>query len=211
VAENSDPNIDWETKCGHPLKIVAGVDEVGRGCLAGPVVAAAVVLPAEISFEANPWLLKVTDSKLLTAKKREELAPLISSWALYSDVAFASIEEIDSINIHHASQLAMRRALKKLNVGIDHVVIDGKFKLSGISCDSTAIVKGDRKCLSIACASILAKVWRDNLMVRLDEEYPGYDFAIHKGYPTPAHTEALKKRGVSPIHRRSFAPVAKLL
>jgi ribonuclease HII len=206
------PGTDWENKFGHPESIVVGVDEVGRGCLAGPVAAAAVVLPSVIDRSANPWLNEVKDSKLLTSSARERLAPLIRQWVRFSAVASASVEEIDSINILRASQLAMVRAIEALGVSrVDHVLIDGNRALEGIDSPSTPIVKGDRYCLSIACASVLAKVWRDDFMCDLHVRFSGYDFAVNKGYPTSAHDKALECLGVTSMHRRTFAPVAKRL
>ncbi|MCM2324561.1 MAG: ribonuclease HII [Oligoflexia bacterium] len=187
---------------------VAGVDEVGRGCLAGPVVAGAVILPAVIDYAAYPWLADITDSKNLSPKAREQLAPLIEGWAVGAAVGHATVEEIDRINIYHASHLAMERAVAALGVRVEHVLVDGNAIPKALRCPSTAIVKGDLKCLSIAAASIIAKVWRDRLLTELDARYPGYGFAIHKGYGTPAHLEALKSLGACAVHRRSFAPVA---
>lgn len=202
--------MEWETKFGFPGQPVAGVDEVGRGCLAGPVVAAAVILPEVIDFGRDSWLAGVSDSKLLTHEKRQRLAPLIAAWVRCSAVGCASVEEIDRINILHASHLAMVRAIESMGLKAAHALVDGNFTLKKLFCPSTAIVKGDQKCLSIACASIIAKVWRDNHMAELDVRYPGYGFAVHKGYPTPAHTDALRRIGPCEIHRRSFRPVAEL-
>ncbi|MDR3608784.1 MAG: ribonuclease HII [Oligoflexia bacterium] len=216
------PNIDWETRLGYPLRIVVGVDEVGRGCLAGPVAAGALVLPPSLDFDSYPWIAEISDSKELTAVQRERLAPLIGDWALASSVGFASVEEIDEINIYHAAHLAMTRAvdgvaklLSKSKSSISHILIDGnaipRAYKEETRFGSTAVVKGDLKCLSIAAASILAKVERDRLMTEMDAAYPGYGFAVHKGYGTPKHGEALKRLGACPIHRRSFAPVAAVL
>ena len=204
-------NLEWETRAGHPGTLVAGCDEVGRGCLAGPVVAAAVLLPAEISLTSDPWLAEITDSKKLTPKARERLVPRIESWAQAWALGSASVEEIDAINIYHASHLAMKRALEKLKPQADHVLIDGNAIPKGLRMKTTAIVKGDLLCLSIAAASILAKVWRDRHMAELDVRYPGYGFGVHKGYATPAHSKALTELGCCAIHRRSFAPVAAAL
>ncbi|MBN20180.1 MAG: ribonuclease HII [Bdellovibrionaceae bacterium] len=201
------PSIDFELEYGHPGKIVVGVDEVGRGCLAGPVVAAAVVLPPVVDFQAEPWLKKITDSKALRPQVREELVPEIQRWAKGSAIGMASVEEIDQINILNASHLAMVRAIKALPFSVDHVLVDGNHRLKEIQRPNTPIIKGDTKSLSIACASILAKVWRDHLMEELDVQYPGYGLSIHKGYPTSAHINALDKQGVSHIHRRTFSPV----
>jgi ribonuclease HII len=170
------------------------------------VVAAAVILPSDIDYKAHPWLKNVHDSKLVPEEARLELAPLIEGWALASAIAIATVEEIDRINIYHASHLAMCRAIEKLGA-VDHVLVDGNAVPKALKCAATPIVKGDQKCLSIAAASILAKVWRDNHMNEMEAAYPGYGFARHKGYPTPMHIEALQKLGYCPVHRRSFAPV----
>lgn len=204
------PNLEYEILAGYPKINVAGADEVGRGCLAGPVVAAAVILPRKINFEKDPWLLEIHDSKLLRTSSRERLAPLIRDWALSSAIGVASVEEIDRLNILRASHLAILRAIQACSPQPRHVLIDGKLLPKDLSIPGTAIVKGDQKCLSIAAASIIAKVWRDQQMNQLEDLYPGYGFAQHKGYPTQAHTQALKKQGICQIHRRSFAPVAKL-
>jgi ribonuclease HII len=205
------PDTEWEVKLGHPGVIVCGCDEVGRGCLAGPVVGAAVVLPEKIDFEQNPWLKTIADSKLLSPEKREELVPLIKGWVRGWSIGQAEVGEIDEINIHHASQLAMVRAIESVGLPVSQVLVDGKFPLKRLRCHSTAVVKGDQKCLSVACASIIAKVWRDSHMVELESVYPGYGFAVHKGYPTPVHLKALETLGVCKEHRRSFGPVASRL
>ncbi len=203
------PDSSWERKFGYPGLPVAGVDEVGRGCLAGPVVAGAVVLG---SLDPLPeWIHEVNDSKLLKPEVRTRLSPLIQSWVRCFSIGLASVEEIDRINIHYASHLAMQRALDGLSVLPAHVLVDGKFVPKSFKVPATALVKGDSKSLAIACAAILAKVWRDSLMVELDREYPGYGFTAHKGYFTPAHRRALTLLGVCGIHRRTFAPVAQLL
>lgn len=208
------PDTEWERRFGYPSKKVAGVDEVGRGCLAGPVVAGAVLLPEFDEGHAPFWLRTVTDSKLLSPDQREELFPRIVDWVFAYGIGIAEVGEVDRLNIHHASHLAMARAVSDLGQGSsilpDHLLIDGKFIPKGLPAPATALVKGDQRSLSIACASILAKVWRDRHMVELDLRYPGYGLATHKGYPTPAHVEALKRQGVSEIHRRSFGPVARL-
>jgi ribonuclease HII len=205
------PTSEWEKKSGHPDRIVAGVDEVGRGCLAGPVVAAAVVLPSVIDSVENPWILEITDSKLLSPARRAELAPRIAAWVRASCIAQASVEEIDRINIYHASHLAMIRAIDGLGLSADHLLVDGNVVPKGLKCTATAIVKGDQKSLSIACASILAKEWRDQLMKELGVRYPGYGFDAHKGYSTPEHVQGLERLGACAIHRRSFAPVARVM
>jgi ribonuclease HII len=182
-------------------QITAGVDEAGRGPLAGPVYAAAVIL--------NPRkpIAGLNDSKLLTAKQREELAELIYNNAKACAVARAEVHEIDSINIFHASLLAMQRALEMLSIKPELALIDGKFCPKNLFCNAQAIIKGDQSIPAISAASILAKVSRDAEMVLLDKQYPGYGFSMHKGYSTKAHFAALKKLGASPIHRQSFEPV----
>lgn len=185
---------------------------MGRGCLAGPVVAGAAILPSDVDRRSLGWLREVTDSKLVSPANREKLEPLLKEWLLHWSVGVASVEEIDSINIHRASHLAMERALAGLSSAPAHILVDGKFLPKG--CEEglwTAIIKGDQKCLSIACASIIAKVHRDRMMVEYENTYPGYGFGVHKGYGTPFHKEKLKALGVTPIHRRSFAPVAQSL
>lgn len=184
--------------------LVAGVDEVGRGPLAGAVVAAAVILDPE-----NP-IAGLTDSKKLSEKKREFLSQEIKQKALSWAIGRAEIEEIDNLNILHASMLAMKRAIESLSIKPVHCLIDGN-RCPDLDCTSEAIVKGDLKIQSIGAASIIAKVARDNEMVELDNIYPGYGLAKHKGYPTKFHMKALLELGVTPIHRRSFAPVKRLL
>ncbi len=178
--------------------------------MAGPVVAAALVLPRVLDFNTSPWLGDIRDSKLLDATARERLAPLIESWAESVQIGVASVEEIDQINIFHASHLAMGRALKGLKTQPGHVLVDGKFlpkNQTEFNFPATAVIKGDQKCLSIAAASIVAKVWRDRYMVELDQQFPMYGFAKHKGYPTEFHAQALKQHGASQVHRRSFRTV----
>ena len=183
--------------------IIAGVDEVGRGPLAGDVVAAAVIL-------SDPAPAGVTDSKALTAKRRECLADVIRKEAISWALGRASVAEIDELNILEASLLAMRRAVEGLSVTPTLVLVDGN-RLPRWSFESRAIVKGDLREPAIGAASILAKVQRDGEMQALHDQYPGYGFDQHKGYPTKAHLAALERLGVTPIHRRSFAPVKRLL
>ena len=184
---------------------VAGVDEAGRGPLAGPVVAAAVLLDP-----ARP-VRGVRDSKLLAPERRRQLAERIRERATGWAVAWADPEEIDTLNILQASLLAMRRALQRLAVLPEHVQVDGNrcpsLAGTGLGCTIEAVVHGDDSIAAISAASILAKVYRDGLMERLHELYPDYGFAAHKGYPTPAHAAALQRFGPSPIHRRTFTPV----
>ncbi len=186
------------------VRLVAGVDEVGRGPLAGAVVAAAVILDPE------NWIEGLADSKVLSEKKRNALDVLIRERALSWSLGRAEVEEIDEINILQASLLAMKRAVEGLSVVPDHLKIDGnkpiKMKLS-----METIVKGDSKVASISAASIIAKVARDKEMIALDKQHPEYGFACHKGYPTKAHREALIKYGVLCCHRRSFKPVRDAL
>ena len=183
--------------------IVAGVDEVGRGPLAGDVVAAAVIL-------SDPPPEGVTDSKALTAKRRECLADVIRREAVSWAFGRASVAEIDQLNILEASLLAMRRAVEGLSVTPTLVLVDGN-RLPRWSFESRAIVKGDLHEPAIGAASILAKVQRDGEMQALHEQYPEYGFDQHKGYPTKAHLAALERLGATPIHRRTFAPVKRLL
>ena len=186
------------------LKVVAGVDEVGRGPLAGPVVAAAVVLdPARMPEGLD-------DSKKLTAKRRAALDEAIHAHAIVS-IASCSVEEIDEHNILRASHIAMLRALDGLACQVDHALIDGNLLPQGCRLSAEPVVKGDGRCLSIAAASIVAKEYRDRLMVDLAQQYPGYGWDGNAGYPTAAHLEALRNLGVTPHHRRSFKPVHNIL
>ncbi len=183
---------------------IAGVDEVGRGPLAGDVVTAAVILDPSNPVEG------LRDSKKLSESRREELAILIREKALAWSIARASVAEIDELNILQASLLAMKRAVEALTPQPGYVLVDGN-RLPQWSYSSEAVVKGDDRVPAIAAASILAKVQRDNELVALEREYPGYGFAAHKGYPTAAHLEALKLLGVTPAHRRSYAPVRRII
>ncbi len=183
---------------------VAGVDEAGRGPLAGPVIAAAVILDPE-----HP-IAGLRDSKKLTEKRRNILFDEITSNALAWAVGRADVEEIDRINILQATLLAMRRAVEQLMPAADAVLVDGN-QCPQLSCPVQAVIKGDDKVAAISAASIIAKVSRDCEMLELDSLYPGYGLARHKGYPSRMHLEALQKLGVTPIHRRSYAPVRRLL
>jgi ribonuclease HII len=183
------------------LSVVAGVDEVGMGPLAGPVVAAAVVFPAHVSFESLPQ--GVRDSKTLTAKARERLEPQIRLAAVGVGIGIVEVEEIDRINIYQAGLKAMRLALSQLPTVPDHILIDGR-SLPDLSPPQTTFIKGDRDVYSIAAASIVAKVYRDRLMTALHERYPQYGFARHMGYGTAAHREAIRQFGPCPAHRKSF-------
>lgn len=184
---------------------VCGVDEVGRGPLAGAVVTAAVIL------DPNQPIDGLNDSKKLSEKKREALAEEIKEKALAWSIARAEVEEIDEINILQASLVAMRRAVEGLSIQPQLALIDGNKIPKDMPCDSKAIVGGDGIEQAISAASIIAKVSRDQEMVSLDEQYPGYGLAKHKGYPTKMHMQALLELGVTEIHRRSFAPVKRLL
>lgn len=187
-----------------PAVLVAGADEVGRGPLAGPVVAAAVILLPDHSLEG------LADSKKLSKKRREALSAAIKQQALAWALGRAEVEEIDSINILQASLLAMRRAVIALKPAPQHVQVDGGH-CPDLPCSVEAITGGDGKIAAISAASIVAKVARDSEMVALDAEYPGYGFARHKGYPTRDHLQALERLGVTEIHRRSFKPVIEIL
>ena len=188
----------------QPEGLVCGIDEAGRGPLAGPVVAAAVILDP-----VNP-IAGLNDSKKLSAKRRELLAVEIRAKALAWAVAEASVEEIDRINILQASLLAMQRAVEGLGMWPSHALVDGN-RCPKLACTSEAIIGGDGKVASIAAASILAKTVRDAGMLELHAIYPEYGFDRHMGYPTAAHLKALREHGVTPIHRHSYAPVAQLL
>ena len=178
-------------------KAICGVDEAGRGPLAGPVCAAAVILPPNTIIDG------VNDSKKLTEKKREALFDVIKETAVSYSIAYASVEEIESINILNATMLAMKRAVEGLDVKADYAMIDGN-KMPPLDIDGETIVKGDAKSISIACASILAKVSRDRLLYEYAKEYPQYQFDKHKGYGTSAHREAILEYGPCPYHRMSF-------
>jgi ribonuclease HII len=182
--------------------IIAGVDEVGRGPLAGPVVAAAVIM--------NQSIQGVTDSKKLTPKRRYELALMIQASALCFAYGRAEVEEIDALNIHQATLLAMKRAIDNLALKPEKILVDG-LHTPHVAIPCQAIVQGDNLVEAIGAASILAKVARDEEMIALDQIYPGYGFAQHKGYPTSAHRAQLVRLGACDIHRKSFAPVAAVL
>ena len=190
-----DFSIENEVKL-KGFKAVCGVDEAGRGPLAGPVCAAAVILNEEIDG--------LNDSKKLSEKKREELFPIIKEKALSYSIAFASVDEIEENNILNATYLAMNRAIDGLNVPADFAIIDGNRVPTDISVPCKTVIKGDAKSLSGAAASILAKVTRDRLMSEEDKKYPQYNFKKHKGYGTKEHTDAILKYGMCPIHRPSF-------
>jgi ribonuclease HII len=184
--------------------LIAGIDEVGRGPLAGPVVACAVIMPHD-----QRAIRGVDDSKRLSADERERLAARILETAVAVGIGAASVREIDRVNIYHANVIAMRRALRRLKVVPHHVLLDGK-RIRTLEWEHTAIVGGDAKCYSIACASIIAKITRDRIMRALAVRYPGYKWESNVGYSTTAHFAGLAARGITPHHRRSFIPVRQL-
>ena len=198
---------DYSEECrliGLGANVIAGVDEVGRGPLAGPVTAAAVILDAGNIPEG------LDDSKKLTAKKRDRLFEEIHDKAQVS-IAHASVDEIDELNILRASHLAMCRAIEGLSLPPDHALIDGNMIPKGLRIPATTLVKGDGRSLSIAAASIVAKVMRDRIMVDLAQQHPGYGWEKNAGYGTKQHMEALQTLGITPQHRRSFKPVHNML
>ncbi len=192
------PSYEYELKkYKEGYTAVCGVDEAGRGPLCGPVVAAAVILPTSLIIDG------INDSKKISEKKREKLFDIIIEKAIAYGIAEASPEEIDELNILNASQLAMRRAVAKLQVKADFALIDGNCS-RGFEIPTETIVKGDAKSYSISAASILAKVTRDRGCIELDRQYPEYNIAKHKGYPTKEHMDLVKKLGPAPIYRKSF-------
>ena len=197
------PNLDREDKLkAQGYELIAGIDEAGRGALAGPVVAGAVILP----WSSYSWFKLVRDSKEISPKKREFLFDLIQKEALAVGTGVISAKIIDDINILQATLLAMRQAVEKLPKQPRFLLID-RLTLPRCHIAQEGITRGDKLCLSIACASIVAKVTRDHIMEELDKIYPGYGFARHKGYGTREHVLCLQQLGPSPIHRLSFAPV----
>jgi len=199
IPQNISDNLEIEKRFwGLGYRYIAGVDEVGRGCLAGPVVAAAVIFYQETEIEG------ITDSKLLSPKKREELSLIIRKKALSYSIVEISPKEIDKINILQASLKAMAIAINKLPVTPDIVFVDGNQLIKDITLPQFAIVKGDARSQSIGAASIIAKVYRDNIMRNFHELYPQYNFYKNKGYATKEHKMAIKKHGICPIHRISF-------
>lgn len=187
---------------GYPL--IAGVDEVGRGPLAGPVTAAAVILPPDAVPEG------LNDSKKLTARRREVLAETLHDLAVVS-IAHASVAEIDQMNILRASHLAMVRAVEGLTRRPDYLLIDGNMIPTGLALPAQSVVRGDARSVSIAAASIVAKICRDQIMVELAQQHPGYGWETNAGYPSKSHKAALENLGVTPHHRRSFKPVHNIL
>jgi ribonuclease HII len=196
------PNLTLEKLCGEGP--VCGVDEAGRGPWAGPVCAAAVILPPRRAPKG------IDDSKKLNARQREALEVEIKDRALAWAVAFASVEEIAELNILHATGLAMRRAVEALNPAPVVALVDGNYRFP-LPCEVRTVIGGDALSLSIAAASILAKTARDRLMIEMDAVYPGYGFASHKGYNAPVHQTALRQLGPSPLHRMAWAPVKAVL
>lgn len=193
------PDFELEAAArGLGYKNICGVDEAGRGPLAGPVCAAAVILPENCDISG------LNDSKKLSEKKREELFGVITECAVSYAIAFGTLEEIESFNILNATFMAMNRAVSALKIPADFALIDGNRKPVGFEIPCETVVKGDGKSCSIAAASILAKVTRDRLLLEYDRLYPQYGFAKHKGYGTKAHYEAIKEYGVCPVHRLSF-------
>lgn len=195
----SDVNL-WEIEDGFYEKgigVICGVDEAGRGPLAGPVCAAAVILPPHLEIPG------LNDSKKLTDKRRRELMPLIKEQALAYGIAFATEQEIDELNILQATFLAMERAIQQLNIKPDLALIDGN-REKDFGLPVQTVIKGDSRSANIAAASVLAKVTRDDLMLEMAEKFPQYQFEVHKGYGTKKHYEALREFGPSPIHRMSF-------
>ena len=193
------PDFSYETAARQKgFKYVCGVDEAGRGPLAGPVCAAAVILPADAVIEG------LNDSKKLSEKKREALYDVITEKALAYSVAFGTLEEIEEHNILNATYFAMNRAIEGLSLKADYALIDGNRVPNGIKIECETVVKGDSKSASIAAASILAKVTRDRLLLEYDKQYPQYNFKKHKGYGTKEHYEAIEKYGVCKVHRLSF-------
>ncbi|MBD2096677.1 ribonuclease HII [Trichocoleus sp. FACHB-591] len=188
----------------YTQELIAGVDEVGRGALFGPVVAAAVILPP--NKLSSLIQVGVTDSKQLSSRQRQQLAGHIRTVAIACQIGLASVAEIDQLNILQASLLAMQRAILKLQVQPSLCLIDGNQKIPRLAITQQTLVKGDQNSVAIAAASIVAKVWRDQFIARLAAHYPAYDLLANKGYGTTRHRQALQRLGPSPLHRRSFAP-----
>ncbi len=195
-----------ETLIASGLKNIAGVDEAGRGPCAGPLVIAAVILRDPFSKE----LSEVRDSKELTEKVRESLYDVVISQALSYSIIEISVAELDALGLHKSNLEGMRRAIAGLTLTPEYVLTDG-YPIEGLTVPNLAVWKGDQVAVSISAASILAKVYRDRIMIELDKKFPGYGLAKHKGYITAAHTAALELHGVSEIHRRSFANIEKLI
>jgi ribonuclease HII len=210
------PSLEFEISRGYPRIAMIGIDEVGRGCLAGPVVTAAVVFPESLeNIKSWPaWLHRVRDSKLVPEKERGVLAHEIKNFCSFYALGEASVDEIDQLNILHAAELAMVRAAQALKVKnttnqLFHILVDGHRIPKNLPYEASCLIGGDRLSLTIAAASLLAKVYRDELMVKYSKIYPGYGFEKNKGYGTALHLKGLSHQGVTPIHRKSFAPVQK--
>ncbi|RKX28057.1 MAG: ribonuclease HII [Candidatus Zixiibacteriota bacterium] len=205
--ESALPNLDHleELLTRKGYSAICGIDEVGRGPLAGPVVAAAVILPYDVEIAG------LDDSKKLTPLQRERVFEKIANLGLICAVGAIDNEDIDRMNIHRASLMAMRKAVKDLSQTPDFILVDGKFAVPNISQPQFAVVSGDSRCRCIAAASVVAKVTRDRIMEKMQSLYPSFSFSKHKGYPTPTHLEELKLHGPCEIHRKSFKPVADLL
>jgi len=205
---SQSPNFDHENELGlQGYELIAGIDEVGRGALAGPVVAGAVILPNPANL---PWLELVRDSKELNSRKRESLFDLIINEAVAVGIGVVPSQVIDSVNIFRATKMAMMQAVEKLPRQPGFLLID-RVSLSQCPIPQRGITRGDKSCLSIACASIVAKVTRDRMMEELDGIYPGYGFARHKGYGTREHISCLQKLGPSLVHRLYFTPVRNVM
>jgi ribonuclease HII len=199
-----NPSLKFESELWDSgLQFIAGLDEAGRGALAGPVSVGAVILPSDKTLLSST-LSRARDSKQLTPPQRESLAPIIQKTALAWSVGFATADEIDLQGIVRATRLAAIRALHQFSVIPQYLLTDFRLELPQIDIPQTSIIKGDAHCLSIACASILAKTERDALMRELDERFPGYGLGKHKGYGTQAHRSAMKRKGLTAVHRRSF-------
>ena len=198
------PAFKIETKLSKEgYNFICGLDEVGMSCLAGPVYAAAVI------FDSHPKIKGINDSKLLSPEQREKLAPIIKERAVSWGIGKASVDLINKVNIFHASKIAMLDAISNLNIIPDYLLVDGKFKLNFIKLPQQALVKGDRRSISIAAASIIAKVARDNFMCELAEKFPEYGWQQNKGYPTKFHRTSIKECGITLHHRLNFAGVIK--
>lgn len=203
-------DLEFEILAQHGFTFVAGLDEAGRGALAGPVTAAAVILPLN-NAQIREALQGVNDSKQLTAKMREKLFSRITQHALAYGIASVPATAIDEIGIIPATKQAMATAVSQLTPAAQYLLIDGRIRLKTLATPQQPIIRGDGKSFSIAAASILAKVTRDRLMIELDVHYPQYGFARHKGYGTPQHLAALEQHGPCPLHRHSFAPIKRPL
>ena len=202
VGSISKSMTSYEFTCSEDL--IAGVDEVGRGALFGVVVTAAVILPKTALIECQAWGIK--DSKKLSARQRELLVPQIQAVAIASNIGIATVGEIDRLNILQATLVAMQRSITGLEITPELCLIDGNQAIPNLGIPQQTLVKGESRSISIAAASILAKVWRDRLMVELDQVYPLYHLAHHKGYGTVKHLLAIGKHGITPEHRQSFSP-----